>query len=253
LQQLPEFTGGDHALLAAGAPPNRPEGGRMPRSVAVTVLAAAVSLLPAVGGAEARQAATAARLKEGRLSATPIVAIGGGEVVLELTVSADGRVTQISQLRATPPYTDLVADAVRAWQFEPTTKAVEGRGVAAVGPVLVAAVFRPPSLYAGPAAGTPPRTTGGPSARLPGVDSLVMPGYLATAVGDVLVLIEIEMSRTAQPIAYRILGPASGFDDAALDAVGDWRFSAPPSPDVPERLFVYAVVGFRTPVAALTR
>ncbi len=79
------------------------------------------------------------------------------------------------------------------------------------------------------------------------------PAYPATHVGDAVVLIEIEMTRSGKPVAYRILSPASGFDDAALDAVRGWRFTAPPGGDVPERLFAYAIAGFRTPVAALSR
>ena len=173
--------------------------------------------------------------------------------MLELTVGANGGVTGIRQIRATPPYTDLVSDAAATWQFEAATMTVEGRTVPVAATVLVAAVFRPPSIYAGPAAGTPPRTTGVSSPRLPGVESMVMPAYPATSVGDAVVLIEIEMTHRAQPVGYRILGPASGFDDAALDAVRGWRFTAPRDPDVPERLFVYAIAGFRAPIAARSR
>ena len=225
----------------------------MPRSFRVAALAAAVSVLPAGIAAATGQTVTAPRLRAGRVPATTLFALGGGEVVLELTVGATGRVTELKQIRATPPYTDLVSDPAATWQFEPATMAVEGRTVPVAAPVLVAAVFRPPSIYAGPTAGTPPRTTGVPSPRLPRVESMVMPAYPATSVGDAVVLIEIEMTRSAQPVAYRILGPASGFDDAALDAVRGWRFTAPRDPDLPERLFVYAVAGFRTPVAALSR
>ena len=40
---------------------------------------------------------------------------------------------------------------------------------------------------------------------------------------------------------------------AALDAVRSWRFEAPQAPEVPDRLFAYAVVAFRTPLAPGTR
>jgi len=212
-----------------------------------------VSVLPAGIAAATGQTATAPRLREARVQATTLIAIGGGEVVLELTVGANGGVTGIKQIRATPPYTDLVSDAAATWQFEAATMTVEGRTVPIAATVLVAAVFRPPSIYAGPAAGTPPQTTGVSSPRLPRVESMVMPAYPATSVGDAVVLIEIDMTRSAQPAGYRILGPVSGFDDAALDAVRGWRFTAPRDPDVPERLFVYAIAGFRTPIAARSR
>ena len=203
--------------------------------------------------AAARQTATSPQLRQGRVPATTLHALGGGEVVLELNIGATGRVTEIKQIRATPPYTGLVSDAAATWQFTPATTTVEGRTVAVAAPVLVAAVFRPPTIYAGPSAGTPPRTTGVPSPRVPGVESMEAPAYPATHVGDAVVLIEIEMTSRAKPVAYRILSPASGFDDAALDVVRVWRFTAPPGGDVPERLFAYAIAGFRTPVAALPR
>jgi outer membrane biosynthesis protein TonB len=212
-----------------------------------------VSLLPAGVATAAGQTTTSPRLRLGGVPATPLVAVGGGEVVLEVTVGAQGRVTEIRQIRATPPYTGLVSDAVLTWLFEPATIAVEGRTVPVAAQVLVAAVFRPPSLYGGMTAGTPPNTAGAPSRRLPALESMTMPAYPPTSVGDGVVAIEIEMTARAQPVAYRILGPTSGFDDAALDAVRDWRFTAPPGPDVSERVMVYALLGFRTPVATLSR
>ena len=82
------------------------------------------------------------------------------------------------------------------------------------------------------------------------VASVVMPAYPPTATGDGIVLVEIEMSGDAQPRAYRVVSSASGFDTAALDAVRSWRFVAPQAADSAGRLFAYAVVGFRTPLAA---
>jgi hypothetical protein len=39
---------------------------------------------------------------------------------------------------------------------------------------------------------------------------------------------------------------------AALNAVRAWRFDAPPTDDAPGPLFVYALVGFRAPLAPVT-
>ncbi len=68
------------------------------------------------------------------------------------------------------------------------------------------------------------------------------------ATGDASVLVEIELSARAEPSVYRILSPTSAFDEAALDAVRAWRFSAPRAADAADPLFVYAVLGFRGPV-----
>ena len=79
-----------------------------------------------------------------------------------------------------------------------------------------------------------------------------MPAYPPTATGDGIVLLEIEMTALVHPRGYRILSPASGFDGVALDAVRAWRFRPPRAVDVPEQLFVYAVLGFRAPLAPAT-
>jgi TonB family protein len=67
-------------------------------------------------------------------------------------------------------------------------------------------------------------------------------------VGDGTVLVEIELTRAAMPRNYRVLSPRSGFDDAALAAVKTWRFGPPSAPNASEQIFVYALLGFRTPV-----
>ncbi|MEX1129422.1 MAG: hypothetical protein WEB50_12710 [Vicinamibacterales bacterium] len=218
------------------------------------MLAAAVAvILSAALGAATEPRSTSPRLREGRPPAQIPQAFGGGEVVLELTVDSRGGVSRIERIRVTPPYADLVVNAAAQWRFEPATVAIEGRATSVAASVLVVAIFRPASLYAGPAPGVPPQVLGAPSARVPRVESIVMPAYPPTATGDGIVLVEIEMSGHAEPRSYRIVGPASGFDTAALDAVRSWRFGAPQTPDVPDRLFAYAVVGFRTPLAPGTR
>jgi len=206
-------------------------------------------MLSAVAGAAAGQLSTSPRLRDGRLPVQIPEAFGGGEVVLELTVDSSGAVTRADRIRATPPYTDLLAHSAVAWQFEPATALIEGRPTPVAAPVLVVALFRPASFYAGPAPGAPPQALGVPSPRLPRLESLVMPAYPATATGNGLVLVEIDMSRRAEPRGYRVVSPASGFDNAALDAVRAWRFGAPRAADTPDRLFVYAVLGFRAPLA----
>jgi outer membrane biosynthesis protein TonB len=178
-------------------------------------------------------------------------ALGGGEVVLEVSIDSRGAVAQVERVRVTPPYADLVVDAVAEWRFEPATVMLEGRATSVAASVLVVAVFRPASFYSGPVPGVASQVLAASSARVPHVKSIVMPAYPPTATGDGIVLVEIELSRRAEPRNYRIVGPASGFDGAALDAVRAWRFGAPQTPDVPDPLFVYAMVGFRAPLAPI--
>ena len=200
------------------------------------------------------QRATGPRLREGSVSAQipeAVEAVGGGEVVLELAVDARGTVGRVEPIRTTPPYTDLVVNAAATWQFEPATSLIDGRATTAAAPVLVVAIFRPPQLYGGPARGVVPQTVGVASPRLPRLVSLVMPAYPPTATGNGIVLVEIELSGRAASRGYRIVGPTSGFDSAALDAVRAWRFDAPGTPEAVDRIFVYAVLGFRTPLAPI--
>lgn len=223
---------------------------RLSRRISAALVAVILSAAP---GTATEPRSTSPRLREGRLLAQSPPALGGGEVVLELTVDSRGGVTRVERIRVTPPYADLLVNSAAQWRFEPATVAIEGRATSVAASVLVVAVFRPASLYAGPAPAVPPQLLGAPSPRVPRVESIVMPAYPPTATGDGIVLVEIEMSGHAEPRNYRIVGPASGFDTAALDAVRSWRFGAPQAPEVPDRLFAYAVVGFRTPLAPGTR
>jgi TonB family protein len=209
-------------------------------------------ILSAAVGAAVERHSTSPRLRESRLPAQIPRAFGGGEVVLELTVDSRGIVTRIDRIRVTPPYADTVANTAVEWRFAPATVMLEGNATAVAASALVVAVFRPASFYSGPAPGVAPQVLEASSPRVPRVESIVMPAYPPTAGGDGIVLVEIEMSGRAEPRNYRIVGPASGFDTAALDAARAWRF-APVTPDVADPLFVYAVVGFRAPLAPVTR
>jgi outer membrane biosynthesis protein TonB len=223
---------------------------RLATRVAATIAAVVLS---ATVGAAIEQGTASPRLREARLPTQMPEAFGGGEVVLELTVDPRGTVTRVDRVRVTLPYADLVASSAVEWHFEPATVVIDGRPTAIAAPVLVVGVFRPPSFYAGPSPGVPAQTLHAPSARLPRLQSVAMPAYPPTATGNGIVLVEIEMTGRAQPRTYRIVGPPSGFDTAALDAVRAWRFEAPQFADASDRLFVYAVVGFRAPLAPDTR
>ena len=198
------------------------------------------------------QVATSPRLREDGLPARIPEAFGGGEVVLELAVDSSGAVTRVEHLRVTPPYADVLAHSAAAWRFEPATELIDGRTAAVPARVLVVALFRPASFYAGPAPGIPLQVRGLPSPQLPHPDSLVMPAYPPTATGSGIVLVEIEMTARAEPRGYRVVSPASGFDGAALDAVRAWRLSTPRALKAPDQVFVYAVLGFRAPLAPAT-
>jgi hypothetical protein len=170
------------------------------------------------------------RLRAASVPAPPITPVGGGEVVLELTVSTSGAVSNVKRLRTTPPYTEFLAGAVATWQFTPATAAFVKQEVSVDALALVVGVFRPPSVYGGPSAGSPPQVLGAAARSLPQVGALVMPNYSPTFVGDGIVIIEIELTARAEPREYRVISAPSGFNSAALTAVRAWRFTPPISP-----------------------
>lgn len=207
-------------------------------------------MLVAAAGAAAvasAQVPTGARLHDARVAADIPQAFGGGEVVLELTINSQGVVAGVERVRATPPYLDFVMKSVAQWRFAPATTVIDGGVTTVAAPVLVVAVFRPPLVYAGPAPGPPAQVLGALSNRVPSPASIALPLYPPTAMGDRVVVVEIEVLR-GEPRHYRIVGPASGFDSAALDAVRSWRLAPPRDPNVPDTMFAYALLGFRAPL-----
>lgn len=198
----------------------------------------------------ARQLPTAARLRAGATAplAPPLV-IGGGEVVLDLTVGRDGSVTKVEAVRATPPYTDLLAGAVQGWRFDPPKAPLDGTLQPADGHVLVVAMYRPPQVYSAPAPGAETKTVGELSVELPAPTGLSMPvAYPPRATRDGAVLIEFELTMAGVVRETKVMSRPSAFDSAALDTVKTWRFDFPRQPTGAPQLFVYAVVGFREPI-----
>jgi TonB family protein len=193
---------------------------------------------------------SAARLRAGAaVPLAPPLAVGGGEVVLDVAVDSDGRVSEITPARATPMFTDLLTTAVRDWRFDPSRTLVKSVLQPADGHVLVIGVFRPPQVYLGPTVGAEP-TAGKPlSPELTPPLAIPMPAsYPPRATRDGTVLIEIELTMAGVVRAQRVMSPPTPFDGAALDAVKTWRFDFPRSPSGAPQLFAYAVVSFREPV-----
>jgi TonB family protein len=215
---------------------------------------AIVAFIGAIGLAEAPQAQravpTAARLSGGASAPlAPPMTIGGGEVVLDVTVGKDGKVTKVQPVRATPPYTDLLSSAVSGWAFSPAKVLVEEALQSAESHVLVAAVYRPPQVYAAPAPGTETKTVGDLSPELPAPGALSMPqSYPPQATRDGTVVIELELSMAGVVGGAKVISRPSAFDSAALNTVKSWRFGIPAKPGGAESIYVYAVVGFREPI-----
>jgi TonB family protein len=177
-------------------------------------------------------------IKEGTLPEPSAHNVGGGEVLLEVAVDGGGRVTSIRTLRDTPPYTEAMRRAVATWTFEPARDAQGARPSL----VLVAGSFRPPTST-GPAAGQPPSDLAAPSSGVPFPVTAAPALYPPQARGDAQVLVEMTVAADGTPSGQVVRG-ASGFDEAARQAAGQWRFRPTPGR-------AYVLFGFRQPVGTL--
>jgi len=183
--------------------------------------------------------------------------VGGGEVVLELTVDQTGRVIGTTTLRDTPPFTAEMAAVVRGWQFKPAEDAAAPATGSPVdrstsrpitSQVLVIGLFRPPALFPF-TLGQPPATLAAPSdgvavpRRFPS-----MPVYPPQALFDGVVLTELSVTADGVTDEMRVLRSAPAFDQPTLDVLRGLTFR-------PARVYgqatpatVYVVTAFRQPV-----
>lgn len=183
-----------------------------------------------------------AQYRSGSLPGVPDHAVGAGVVILDVTVNRSGGVSDIKVARSTPPFTDLVSTAIRGWQFQPA------RGPEPVdSTVLVAAVFRPPAIYA-PELGKPSADTSMTSPAAPYPLAMVTPPYPPQAIDNRLVLVEVQVGTGGNVADAKVIGTTSGFDDAALKAAQRWTFQPAEVAGARVSAFAYLMFGFRRPV-----
>lgn len=201
---------------------------------------------------------TPAKLAGGAMPVIPVMAVNGGEVYLEVDVTAEGSVSGARVLRTTPPFTEALAAAVAGWRFQPAEDAVAPRAGASVedqtrrkiaSKVLVLGLFRPPSVFQGMAPGTPPANVGTPSESVAAPSgSLTMPPYPPQALFDGVVLVELNVKADGAVGGAKVLRGAAPFDQLAVQAVTSLGFRPPRVHGKPAPANVYVAVGFRQPV-----
>jgi TonB family protein len=194
---------------------------------------------------------TPAQLRRGNPPVIPLDAVGGGEVLVEVEVNTRGAVTRAKPLRTTPPFTDVVMDAVRGWQFEPARELVQARGRssqrAVASSVLVAAVYRAPVLV-GPTLGEPPRNAATPSSAVALPAMVPAPPFPANALLGGTVLLEVLVGPDGAIDNVAVLRAVPPFDEVAVKAVREWTFRPAQRDGVGTPAVVYVVFGFRAPV-----
>ena len=197
-----------------------------------------------------------AQYRDGALPLIPVQAIAGGEVYLELTVSSSGVVSTVRTLRATPPFTDAMSNAVRGWQFRPAEEEMEPEPGQPVDPkprkvvgskVLVVGIFRPPTLNT-PTVGEPPKEVASASDEAPFPLATVTPLYPPLARDNGIVLVEVRVDPRGVVVDAKAIRSAPPFDQPALDASRRWTFRPARVHGTSIASLAYIAFAFRQPI-----
>ena len=178
--------------------------------------------------------------RTGALPVLPTTTVGGGEVLLDASVDARGIVTTVTELRVTPPFADLFADAVRGWLFRPA----RDLGLPAPSHVLVAVLVRPPALTVPSTLGEPARDVAVPRPDIPVPITMTAPAHPPHALRSGVVLIEVRVDASGRVTRANVLHSAPPYDAAAQDAAGKWTFRAARLRGTPIESVAYLVFGF---------
>ncbi len=201
------------------------------------------------------QALQAPRFNPQRLTAAVLPPLpgphvtGGGEVLIEAIVDRRGLVTRPAVLRSTPPYTDLVLEAVARWRFEPA-RDVDYKGIETTVevPVTVIAIYRPPVLMNAPTVGESPSDLMKASGDVAVATSTVAPLYPPNALDGGVTLFEIGLDEAGRATEMRDVQSMGGFESAARDALAQFQFRPATYRARPVPSATYVIFGFRTPV-----
>jgi hypothetical protein len=190
------------------------------------------------------------RLKSAELPPLPAPTVaGGGEVLIEAIVDRRGAMTRPVVSRATPPYTQLVLDAISRWQFEPA-RDIDYKGLETTVemPVTVIAIYRPPILLNAPSIGEPPKDLVKVSGDVAVATSTAAPLYPPNALDGGVVLYEIALDESGRVTETRDMASTGGFQSAARDALAQFRFRPGSYRARPVPATTYVIFGFRVPV-----
>lgn len=175
--------------------------------------------------------------------------VGGGEVLIEATVDRNGVLTRPIVLRSTPPFSQMVLDAIARWRFTPARAvSLDGTNGPVDSSVLIAAVYRPPALLNNPVLGEPAKdlSTGTTGVAYP--VSVVAPPHPPNVLTSSVVLFEVLIDQQGAIKDARAIGSDPGFDSAARDALLQWKFRPSTYRGRPAFSTAYVLFGFSSPV-----
>ena len=184
-----------------------------------------------------------AQYRSGELPAIPVLGVGGGVLALEVGVGRDGGVRGIKVTHSALAFADAVIATVKGWRFRPAAEAA----APVDSTVLVAALFRPPSLHA-PTLSTPIQDDGSASKDVPFPLKIVTPPFPPRARMSGVVLVEVRVGSDGQVTGVKVVRSAPGFDDAALQAAHRWTFRPGQVDGTNVPAVAYVIFGFPQPV-----
>jgi len=214
------------------------------------VLAMAVVLVVAV------RADTPALYQGGTIPTLSVmsVEVGGGEVLLEVSVDKTGAVTAMKPLRETATFTERMTQAVKTWRFTPSEADIPASRRKPGGPktepvdtkILVAGVFRRPAVI-GITLGEAIKDVATASSDIPYPTSVVTPPYPPGTMSPGVVLVEVKVDANGNVTDATLRVPSPGYDSAALNTARQWKFRPAKPGGSPAASVAYIVFGFPTP------
>ena len=176
--------------------------------------------------------------------------VGGGQVVLEVTLDEAGSVTAVKPLKTTPPFAAMLATEAQGWRFSPAIEErvdptrPDGRvRVAVSSKVALIGMYRPPVLR-GPTLGALPKDAAAPSDDIAYPLNMVMPRFPPTARAGGQVLVEALIGADGSIGETKALQAQPPFESAALSAIAEWTFKPARRGGLPVASYVYVVFGF---------
>jgi TonB family protein len=183
-----------------------------------------------------------ARVTSAQVGEIPYRTAAAAVVGVEVTVDSRGLVTNVRDLVAVEPFTDVLRSSATRWTFD----AARGGGQRVESHILVAGVFRPAMLMF-PRPDVPKSVDAQPSDDIPFPTSLEVPNYPPNAIGSAYVLVEVEVGESGSVSSAKTIGETTGFDSAALQAARAWTFRPASRDGRPVSAFAYLVFAFRQP------
>ena len=183
------------------------------------------------------------KLQGGSVKGVEIMTASAGAVLLDLTISDRGAVTNTRVVKDVAPFTDLMRDTARSWRFEPA----RDNRVATDSRVLVIGLYRPPALLF-PVPEVPAARPPDADDAIPFPTKVAVPPYPPNRIGDAMVLVEIEVDERGAVASATALSPETGFDDSAVSTARQWHFRPAQESGRPVRSRVYMIVSFRQPL-----